>query len=321
MSGGDYGTELRFGTFITPLSADPMGTVALAVASEAAGFDLVTFQDHPYQPEHLDTWTLLSWVGACTDRVELAGNVHNLPMRPSAVLARSAASLDRLTVGRMALGLGTGGFWDAIVAMGADRRVPGEAVLALTEAIGVIREIWDNDTRGGIFLDGEFYRLDDATRGPAPEHPIPIWMGAYGEQMLELVGTAADGWLPTLSRLDSTDQLDRCNARIDEAAREAGREPASIRRLLNVGPADTTPEQLADLALSHGIDTFLVGGDRAEVIARIGDSVLPATRELVAAGRALAAGDRPHPARPAAATLFVRIDRDRRVAAQGMFSL
>jgi len=86
-------------------------------------------------------------VGAHTERVQLAGNVHNIPLRPPAVLARSAASLDRLTNGRMALGLGTGGFWDALVAMGPDRRVPGEATIALAEAIGVIREIWDTDTR------------------------------------------------------------------------------------------------------------------------------------------------------------------------------
>ena len=286
MTGVDYGAELTFGTFITPLAADPPATVALAVASEQAGFDLVTFQDHPYQPEFLDTWTLLSWVGARTERVELAGNVHNLPLRPPAVLARSAASLDRLTEGRMALGLGTGGFWDAIVAMGADRRAPGEAVLALTEAIVVMREIWDTDTRGGIFLDGEFYSLDGAARGPAPVHPIPIWLGAYGERMLALVGTAADGWLPTLSRLDSVAQLDDLHARIDEAARAAGREPSSIRRLLNIGPRDTEPEQLAELALTHGIDTFIVSGDNPAVIARIGDSVLPETRALVAAARA-----------------------------------
>ncbi|WP_345893447.1 LLM class flavin-dependent oxidoreductase [Cryobacterium sp. SO2] len=285
MTAGDYGIALSFGTFITPLAADPPGTVAMAVASERAGFDLVTFQDHPYQPAFLDTWTLLSWVGACTERVQLAGNVHNLPLRPPAVLARSAASLDRLTNGRMALGLGTGGFWDAIVAMGADRRTPAEAVLALSEAIGVIREIWDTDTRGGIFRDGQFYRLDGATRGPAPAHPIPLWLGAYGPRMLDLVGCAADGWLPSLGRLDGTAQLGEGNARIDAAADAAGREPSSIRRLLNVGSADAEPEQLAELALEYGMDTFIVSVDDPGVLARIGDTVLPETRALVAAER------------------------------------
>ena len=255
------------------------------MASERAGFDLVTFQDHPYQPAFLDTWTLLSWVGARTERVQLAGNVHNLPLRPPAVLARSAASLDRLTNGRMALGLGTGGFWDAIVAMGADRRTPAEAVLALSEAIVIIREIWDTDTRGGIFRDGQFYHLDGATRGPAPAHPIPLWLGAYGPRMLDLVGTAADGWLPSLGRLDGTAALGAGNARIDAAAQAAGGEPSSIRRLLNVGSADAEPEKLAELALEYGIDTFIVSVDDPALLARIGDTVLPETRALVAAER------------------------------------
>ncbi|WP_255577151.1 hypothetical protein [Cryobacterium inferilacus] len=104
--------------------------------------------------------------------------------------------------------------------------------------------------------------------------------------MLTLVGIAADGWLPTLSRLDSMVQLDDGNARIDDAANAAGRQPSSIRRLLNVGPADTAPEQLADLALGHGIGTFIVSGDDPHTIERLGDTVLPATRAIVAEARA-----------------------------------
>ena len=282
---GDYGRPLSFGTFITPTAADPAGTVALAVATERAGLDLVTFQDHPYQPRFLDTWTLLAWVGARTDRVQLAGDVHNLPLRPPAVLARAAASLDLLTDGRMALGLGTGGFWDAIVAMGADRRSPGEAVSALAEAIGVIREIWNTDAHGGIFREGEFYRLSGAKRGPAPAHPIPVWLGAYGPRMLRLVGSTADGWLPSLGRLASPELLGEGNARIDDAARAAGREPASIRRLLNVAAADAEPERLAQLALGYGIDTFIVATDDSSAIARLGEIVAPATRAIVDATR------------------------------------
>src|SRR3712207_8859407 len=117
----DYGHELRFGSFITPSNADPQHTVALAVASERAGLDLVSFQDHPYQPRFLDTWTLLSYVAARTERVQLAPNVLNLPLRPPAVVARAAASLDLLSGGRFELGLGSGAFWDAIEAMGGRR--------------------------------------------------------------------------------------------------------------------------------------------------------------------------------------------------------
>src|SRR5580700_226671 len=115
----DYGHPLRFGTFIQPSNAQPDLTVSLAQRSEQLGYDLVTFQDHPYQPAYLDTWTLLTWVAARptrtaarTERIAIASNVLNLPLRPPAVIARSAASLDLLSAGRFELGLGAGGFWD-----------------------------------------------------------------------------------------------------------------------------------------------------------------------------------------------------------------
>ena len=114
----DYGHELQFGAFITP-AADPPATVALAQVAEESALDLVTFQDHPYQPAFLDTWTLMSFVAASTESIRIAPNVLNVPLRPPAVIARSAASLDLLSGGRFELGLGAGGFWDAIVAMAA----------------------------------------------------------------------------------------------------------------------------------------------------------------------------------------------------------
>src|ERR687885_2117034 len=96
----DYGQELLFDTFVTPSSRDADAVVALAQLAEQAGLDVVTFQDHPYQPAFLDTWTLLSYVAARTTTVRLAPNVANLPLRQPAVLARSAASLDILSGGR-----------------------------------------------------------------------------------------------------------------------------------------------------------------------------------------------------------------------------
>ena len=77
----DYGHPLRFGTFIQPSSQQPELTVALAGLSEQLGHDLVTFQDHPYQPAYLDTWTLMTWVAARTERIHMASNVLNLPLR------------------------------------------------------------------------------------------------------------------------------------------------------------------------------------------------------------------------------------------------
>src|SRR5215207_6580512 len=146
----DYGHDLTFGTFLTPQNQRPEDVVALAQLTEASGLELATFQDHPYQASYLDTWTLLTWVAAQSSTLRVAANVHSLPLRPPAVLARSAASLDLLSGGRFELGLGAGAFWDAIEAMGGPRRTPGEAVDALSEAIDIIRDLWDTTRRGGV---------------------------------------------------------------------------------------------------------------------------------------------------------------------------
>lgn len=284
----DYGHDIEFGSFITPAAGDPAATVALAVASERAGLDLVTFQDHPYQPRFLDTWTLMSFVAARTDRVRIAPNVLNLPLRPPAVVARAAASLDLLSGGRFELGIGTGAFWDAIAAMGGTRLEPGEAVTALGEAITVIRELWDADARGGVFTDGEHHSVHGAKRGPAPAHPIPIILGAYRPRMLAMTGRVADGWLPSLSRLQPGD-LAQGNARIDAAADKAGRAPADVRRLLNIGPLDESvdafADQLAELALEHGVSAFILASDDETELRRFGEEIAPLARERVAAER------------------------------------
>src|SRR5690606_6246686 len=225
----DYGHELEFGVFITPTNQPPEQPVLLAQLAERVGFDLATFQDHPYQPAFHDTWTLLTWVAASTERIRIAPNVLNVPLRQPAVVARSAASLDLLSSGRLELGLGAGGFWDAIEAMGGTRLTPGESVDALSEGIDVIRAVWDTSTRERLVLDGEHHRLAGAKRGPAPAHDIGIWVGAYKPRMLRLVGRKADGWLPSLAYLGSLQALADGNAVIDEAAAEAGRDPRAIR--------------------------------------------------------------------------------------------
>src|SRR5690349_10664977 len=117
----DYGHDLEFGTFLTPDAGRPGGVVERARLTERAGLDVVTVQDHPYQPRFLDAFTLLTWIAASTSRVRVFPNVANLPLRPPAVLARQVASLDRLSGGRAELGLGSGAFWDAIAANGGPR--------------------------------------------------------------------------------------------------------------------------------------------------------------------------------------------------------
>lgn len=319
----DYGHDLSFGTFITPQNKRPDDVVALAKLTERAGLDLATFQDHPYQPGFLDSWTLMAWVAAQTDRLRVAPNVLNLPLRQPAVLARSAASLDLLSGGRFELGLGAGAFWDAIVAMGGPRRTPGESVEALDEAIDVIRQVWDAETRGGVHVDGEHYKVIGAKRGPEPAHDIGIWLGAYKPRMLRLTGRKADGWLPSLSYMPLED-VAAANATIDEAATGAGRDPREIRRLLNIqgafsatsggvlqGPAEQWVEELLGLVREHGFSTFIVTADDPRTIRTFGEEVAPALREAVARERG-AAGTPTGPVRsPKALALRVEgIDYD-----------
>ncbi|MEU1395127.1 LLM class flavin-dependent oxidoreductase [Micromonospora zamorensis] len=295
----DYGHELLFGTFLTPTAQDPDHVVALAELTEAAGLDLTTFQDHPYNAEYLDTWTLLSWVAARTERLRISGNVLSLPLRPPAVLARAAASLDRLSHGRFELGLGAGAFWDGIEGMGARRLTAGQGVEALREAIDVLRGVWDADTSGPLRRDGKYYPIPGMRRGPAPAHDIDIWLGAYQPKMLALTGQKANGWLPTLEYLRSPDRV-TANRLIDEAAVEAGRDPREIRRLLNLftvdvssrsrgflqGPAEQWVEQLLPLVLEEGFSTFLIGRDDPRLIQTLGQEIAPALREAVARERA-----------------------------------
>jgi alkanesulfonate monooxygenase SsuD/methylene tetrahydromethanopterin reductase-like flavin-dependent oxidoreductase (luciferase family) len=273
----DYGRPIQFGYFILPDATQPLRALEQAVRADAAGIDLIGIQDHPYQHRFHDTWTLLAAIAARTKRVTVFPDVANLPLRPPAMLAKAAASLDLLSNGRLELGLGAGGFWEAIKAMGGPARTAGEAVSALEEAIEVIRLVWSGGR--GVRFDGRFYQLAGLNAGPAPAHPIGIWLGAYKPRMLALTGRAADGWVPSLGYLKPED-MDEAGARVDDAARAAGRDPSAIRRVLNVG-ADLSADDFATLALEHGFDTFIVGDAGDAFI----EEVVPTVRELVAAGR------------------------------------
>ncbi len=295
----DYLQDLQFGIFPTPTAADAGQVLELARLADVSGLDLVTVQDHPYQARFLDTWTLLSVMAAQTSAVRVAPNVANLPLRPPVVLARSVASLDILSGGRVELGLGAGAFWDAIVAVGGTRLSPGESVAALAEAVKVIRAVWDTSARS-IRHEGARYRVVGAHPGPAPAHPVEIWLGAYRGRMLRLTGRAADGWLPSQGYAEPS-TLPAMNARIDEAAAAAGRDPAEVRRMYNIngsfgsgsdfltGRAKDWAEQLAELTLSTGMSSYILATDDPTAVRRFADEVAPAVRELVDAGRSAAA--------------------------------
>lgn len=290
-----YGHNLIFGTFTTPTAQPPHQAVELAIIADKAGLDLVTFQDHPYNAGFHDTWTLISYAASRTENVHLAGNVLNLPLRNPAVLARSAASLDLLSGGRVEMGIGAGAFWQGIEAMGGDRLTPGESIQALEEGIEIMRQIWNPDEKRGARVDGEFHKVNGARRGPKPAHDIGIWIGAYKPRILRLTGRAADGWLPSLGYLEGGPAaLAEMNKYIDDGAEKAGREPSAIRRMLNingqfaqqsggflVGPPQQWAQQIAEVATEYGISGFILAADDPYSIEMYASEVAPAVREIV----------------------------------------
>ncbi len=294
----DYGRDVQFGLFPTPEAAKLDEVLTLAKLADDEGLDLLGIQDHPYQRRFLDTWTLMAHLLARTERVRVFPDVASLPLRPPAVLAKAAASLDIVSGGRFELGLGAGAFWDAIQAMGGPRRSPGEAASALIEAIDVIRLMWSDER--SVRYDGKHYQLAGVRPGPQPAHPIGIWLGVGGPRLLDALGRSADGWVPS-SGYFPPEKLPAMHARIDDGAAAAGRDPAAIQRVYNVfgsitdgaargfldGPAEQWIDELTRLVVDGGMDTFVFGAasDPVRQSRVFAAEIAPAVREAVARDR------------------------------------
>jgi alkanesulfonate monooxygenase SsuD/methylene tetrahydromethanopterin reductase-like flavin-dependent oxidoreductase (luciferase family) len=119
--------------------------------------------------------------------VRVFAAIGNLPLRPPAVLAKSAATLDLLSGGRFELGIGAGGYLEAAHAMGAPTGTPEESLVALEEAIAIMRAMWSGERRG-LRFDGSHYQLSGVHPGPVPAHSIEIWIGANRPRALALTG-------------------------------------------------------------------------------------------------------------------------------------
>ena len=158
--------SVELGAFVVPDASDLDGVLAQVRAVEDGGLELVGIQDHPYQRRFFDTFSLLAYLAARTERVRLYPDVGNLPLRHPALLAKAAASIDVLSGGRFELGLGAGAFWEAIEAFGGPRRSGPESVDALEEAIAILRACWGGER--GITFEGEHYRVKGMQFGPPP---------------------------------------------------------------------------------------------------------------------------------------------------------
>jgi alkanesulfonate monooxygenase SsuD/methylene tetrahydromethanopterin reductase-like flavin-dependent oxidoreductase (luciferase family) len=299
----DYGHDLQFGFFLDPATGDPERTLEIAHILDDLEYALIGIQDHPYQQKHFDAMTLIGYVLAQTDKIRVFPDVANLPLRPPAMLAKQASTLDQLSGGRFELGLGAGAFWDPIRAMGGPVREPKEALASLREAISLIRGYWSGQS---LRFDGEIYQAMGARPGPVPAHEIGMWLGVLGPRALRLTGELADGWIPSMSYVPPS-QAAKSNAIIDEAARAAGRDPSAIRRIYNiggdvspvvesgtseddsqiVGPRDHWVEVLTHLAVDHGFSTFVLWGvPTAPRLRMFIEDIAPAVKERVAEVRA-----------------------------------
>ncbi|MFG2085056.1 MULTISPECIES: LLM class flavin-dependent oxidoreductase [unclassified Spirillospora] len=293
---------LRFGVSLAPDASVPL--IRTAQDADRFGLDLLGVRDQPYRRDTADAPALMAAALAVTSRIRVLPAVACLPLRPPAALAKSIATMDLLSGGRVELGLGAGTSWDGIEAYGAGRLGAAAARKALEEAVQIIRLHWSD--QNGLRFEGEHYRFTAVQSGPAPAHQIGIWLGVTGPRGLDLAGRVADGWIAP-SSLVPPSRLADGQRRLDDAAARAGRDPAEIRRVYVLegsvdgrdsrgflhGPPRQWIYELTELAIGHGIDSFLFGGD-PDQLAVFALEVVPAVREQVtrerggvaAAGRA-----------------------------------
>jgi alkanesulfonate monooxygenase SsuD/methylene tetrahydromethanopterin reductase-like flavin-dependent oxidoreductase (luciferase family) len=295
-----------FGASLTPSARNWEQLLRLGRVADELGLDILAVQDHPYNPDFLDTWTLLSVIGGQTERITLMPDVSPLPLRPPVMFAKAAASLDVLTGGRAEMGLGAGAYWDAIVSYGGRRLKPGEAVEAVREGIEIMRLLWDTPASRPIDYAGKYFDLTGANAGPAPVHRIGISVGAAGPKMLRLVGELADGWVAPLAMYLPPEKAVENNRAITEAAEAAGRDPGAIRRFYNlpgvvlgqeqtnlrpsrpnviVGPASHWIDEITGYYHNVGMDSFIfwpAGGNEEEQIRHFAEEVAPGVRARVA---------------------------------------
>lgn len=135
----DYGHPITFGLSLIPSVEVLAETMKLAHAADASGLDYLAIQDHAYNPEFLDVWTLITYLAAETERISFSPDVADLQLRPPTILDKAAASLSVLSDGRIVLGVGGMAFADGIAAMGAAARSKKEMVAFTTEALQIMR--------------------------------------------------------------------------------------------------------------------------------------------------------------------------------------
>jgi probable F420-dependent oxidoreductase len=226
-----------------PAFADADFIGAFARRAETAGFDALYFTEHPIPGDDwlasgghdaLDPFVALSFAAAVTTRLHLLTNLTVLPYRNPFLLAKTVATLDRLSRGRVILGVGTGYLASEYAAIGVDFDERNDL---FDESLEVCRLVWSGDS---VTYEGRHFSARACTAAPTPvQHPVPVWIGGNAKITLRRVAERAQGWMPLYNpqavaarrrspQLESLDDLARMLERIRELRAAAGRADESL---------------------------------------------------------------------------------------------
>jgi probable F420-dependent oxidoreductase len=228
---------------------------------DEAGFDHIWPFDHlialgpdPAAPI-FDGWTALGAMAAITKRARMGLNVTGNLYRHPGLLAKIAVTVDHLSNGRLEFGIGTGWNEPEFTQFGLPFPSAGDRVTMLDEALRAMKLLWSEPRST---YKGRFYELNGAIAEPKPvqrPHP-PIWIGSKGERMLRLTARHADVWN---SNARSFEESVAALRYLDGACLKIGRDPATLRRSINVtlDGGDTTLAK-ADAAVKAGFSELLI---------------------------------------------------------------
>lgn len=220
-----------------------------SVQAERLGFDTVAVADHfqPWRHTGGQAPFALTWLGAlaqATSRVAIGTSVLTPTLRyHPAVVAQAFATLGSLAPGRVFLGVGTGEALNELPATGGEWPSGRERRRRLAEAIELIGRLWSEER---VDFEGEYYRTARATIYERPPEPVPIWIAAGGPLAAKLAGRLGDGFICTSGKGDEL--YEKLLDAVAEGARDAGRDPDAITRMIEVKVSYDTDREAAEQA-------------------------------------------------------------------------
>ena len=227
--------SVRYGYKASAEQFGPVELLEFARHAERIGLEIVGVSDHfqPWRHHGGHGPAALTWLGAAavaTGRAVLGTSVLTPTLRyhPS-VVAQEFATLGCLTPGRVFLGVGTGEAMNETPVTGGDFPGRKERRQRLAEAIELIRLLWSEER---VDFEGDFYRTRKATVYDRPDQPIPIYVAASGPLAAKLAGRVGDGFICTSGKDPAL--YDELLAKVAEGAEAAGRDPAGIRRMIEI---------------------------------------------------------------------------------------